>query len=85
MGLKIKYWTNSPVTLEENDPKVTGKRTRKSPSKKVTGWTEVTVDVVTLGMTQEFWDDEKNEVAKETILKAIPGINTEFGVGSVRY
>jgi len=82
MGMKIKYWTNQPVTVETNDPKVTGKRTRKSPSKKVTAWTEVTVDASTLGITQEIWD---NDDAANAILKAIPGINTEFGVGSIRY
>jgi len=85
MGLNIKYWTNRPVTVDETETPVKGKRTRKSPAKKVTGWTEVTVDVTSLGMTPEFWFDEKNEDAKEAILKAIPGINTEFGVGSVRY
>ncbi len=63
MGLKIKYWTNQPVTVEDNDPKVTGKRTRKSPSKKVTAWTEVTVDASTLGISQELWDDNKNDDA----------------------
>jgi len=36
-------------------------------------------------MTPEFWFDEKNDEARETILKTIPGINIEFGVGSVRY
>jgi len=85
MGLKIKYWTNRPVTVEDNDPKVTGKRTRKSPTKKVSAWTEAVVDVNSLGMTEEFWADEKNEDAKIAILKAIPGINIEFGVGSIRY
>jgi len=81
MGLKIKYWTNSPVTVETNDPKVTGKRTRKSPSKKVTAWTEVTVEASTLGITEETWDNGSADV----ILKAIPGINTEFGIGAIRY
>ena len=85
MGLKIKYWTNSPVTVEDNDPKVTGRRTRKSPSKKVAAWTEVTVDASTLGITEELWDDDKNEDAKDAILKAIPGINIEFGIGAIRY
>jgi len=81
MGLKIKYWTNQPVTVEDNDPKVTGKRTRKSPSKKVTAWTEVTVEASTLGITEETWDNG----SADAILKAIPGINTEFGVGAIRY
>jgi hypothetical protein len=86
MGLKIKYWTSAPID-ETGAPveKVKGRKTRKVPAKSVSRWNEVTVDVTSFGVTQEFWSDHNNQDAVEAILAKVPGINTDFGVSSVKY
>ena len=93
MGMKIKFWTSQPLvaTTVETEVKLTkaGKpRNTKAPAKPKTvkaKWEEVAVEISTLGITPEFWDDEKNVDAVDAILKAIPGINLDFGIGVVRY
>ena len=94
MGMTIKYWTSQPVvtTPVETEVKLTKtgkprktKTSTKSVAKSSAKWTEVAVDITTLGLTPEMWDDKKNEDAIDEILKKIPGINVDFGIGIVRY
>lgn len=79
MGLKIKYWTNTP-DVDTTAPAKKGKKVSKATSP----FTEVEVDITTLGYTVDFWVDQKNEEKVERIVQGLPGIRYDWGYTQLR-